>query len=174
MACVTAPHDHDRVAASSKPLLRSACRIVPGRDLAVELRVERGRRDRDRVVELRRGPAGDAVSGTTAFFVQTLMHSPQSMQRSSIIDGVPAPDPDGLRSGTPACRPCSHGRRWRRSGSSGSARRPSRQLTCTVMTRCVPRFTSDVMTNSSVFRLMFGSPMPAPNPISRISGVAVE
>ena len=30
MACVTAPHDQDRVAASSKPLLRSACRIVPG------------------------------------------------------------------------------------------------------------------------------------------------
>ena len=29
------------------------------------------------------------MSGTTAFFVQTLMHSPQSMQRSSTIAACP-------------------------------------------------------------------------------------
>ena len=42
------------------------------------------------------------------------------------------------------------------------------------MSRFVPRPTSEVITNRSAFFLMFGSPIPAPKPISRISGVAVE
>ncbi len=43
-----------------------------------------------------------------------------------------------------------------------------------VMSRRVPRPTSESMAKTSAFRLMFGRPMPAPNPSSRISAVAVE
>ena len=42
------------------------------------------------------------------------------------------------------------------------------------MSRFVPVPTSELISNRSAFFLMLGRPMPAPNPISRISGVAVE
>jgi len=85
---VTAPHDHESVAAASKPLVAQGLQDGAGRDVEIELRVERRRGDGDGVVEVPR-PVGEAVSGTTAFLVQTLMHSPQSMQRSSSIMACP-------------------------------------------------------------------------------------
>ncbi len=48
------------------------------------------------------------------------------------------------------------------------------QLKYVVMVTFVPSFTFDSMLNRSQFFCMFGSPIPAPKPISRTSGEAVE
>ena len=114
----------------------------------------------------------ELVCAAMALLGQTRTHSPQSMHlsRSSVA----------LRPRTRiACvgQTCMHAMRPRQRSASIFIDWNSFsmvQLMKITMSSLVPMPTLDVIVNWSEFFLMFASPMPAPKPISLISGVAVE